>query len=330
MTGSDPKTDLHRYLQDAREALLWKLDGLSEYNIRRPMVPTGTNLLGLIKHVASVELGYFGDCFGRPFSERLPWLEDDAEPNADMWATADESREQITGLYRRAWAHSDATIGTLALDAIGHVPWWPDNRSEVTLHKILVHMIAETDRHAGQADIIRELIDGATGLRNGNDNMAAGRPGVVGELSEPPRARGARGRPRRSQPGRGARGRLETTTMPHRCCPNDNDVPSMSYGRGPAGSQVSQEPRQPRAGAAECLAPCNLRHSSRCPVQGWNCVYPYRGSAVVLAISRPAALSQVSLVSRRDLPMTNAAYLRPSTTRGVTSWVDPSETVALR
>ena len=176
MTGSDPKTDLHRYLQDAREALLWKLDGLSEYNIRRPMVPTGTNLLGLIKHVASVELGYFGDCFGRPFSERLPWLEDDAEPNADMWATADESREQITGLYRRAWAHSDATIGTLALDAIGHVPWWPDNRSEVTLHKILVHMIAETDRHAGQADIIRELIDGATGLRNGNDNMAAADP----------------------------------------------------------------------------------------------------------------------------------------------------------
>jgi uncharacterized damage-inducible protein DinB len=174
MTGSDPKTDLHRYLQDAREALLWKLDGLSEYNIRRPMVPTGTNLLGLIKHVASVELGYFGDCFGRPFTGRLPWLEHDAEPNADMWATADESREQITGLYRRAWAHSDATIGTLALDALGHVPWWPDNRSEVTLHKILVHMIAETDRHAGQADIVRELIDGAAGLREGNGNMAPG------------------------------------------------------------------------------------------------------------------------------------------------------------
>ncbi len=174
MTGSDPKADLHRYLQDAREALLWKLDGLTEYNIRRPMVPTGTNLLGLIKHVASVELGYFGDTFGRPSGEALPWLEDDAEPNADMWATPEESREQITGLYRRAWAHSDATIGTLALDDIGHVPWWPESRSEVTLHKILVHMIAETDRHAGQADIVRELIDGAAGLREGNDNMAPG------------------------------------------------------------------------------------------------------------------------------------------------------------
>ena len=124
--------------------------------------------------MASVELGYFGDCFGRPSGERLPWLEDDAEPNADMWATAAESREEITGLYRRAWAHSDETIGALPLDAIGHVPWWPEARSEVTLHKILVHMIAETDRHAGQADIVRELIDGAAGLRDGNNSMAPG------------------------------------------------------------------------------------------------------------------------------------------------------------
>jgi hypothetical protein len=140
------------------------------------MVPTGTNLLGLVKHVASVEAGYFGDTFGRPFAESLPWLDDDAEPNADMWATADESREQIVGLYRRVWAHSDVTIDRLALDAIGHVPWWPDDRSEVTLHTILVHMIAETNRHAGHADIVRELIDGAAGLRADNDNMPAGDP----------------------------------------------------------------------------------------------------------------------------------------------------------
>lgn len=59
-------------------------------------------------------------------------------------------------------------------DTIGHVPWWPDDRNEVTLHRILVHLIAETDRHAGHADIVRELIDGAAGLRNGNDNLAPG------------------------------------------------------------------------------------------------------------------------------------------------------------
>lgn len=174
MPESNPKTDLCRYLQIARDALVWKLDGLSEYDIRRPMVPTGTNLLGLLKHVASVEAGYFGATFDRPFPEPLPWFEDDAEQNADMWATADESRDDIVGLYRRVWAHSDATIDALELDATGHVPWWPDDRSEVTLHRILVHMIAETDRHAGHADIVRELIDGAAGLRVDNDNMATG------------------------------------------------------------------------------------------------------------------------------------------------------------
>jgi uncharacterized damage-inducible protein DinB len=174
MAGPDPKADLCRYLQAGREALLWKLDGLSEYDIRRPMVPTGTNLLGIVKHVASVEAGYLGETFGRPFPEPLPWLDDGAEPNADMWATAEESREQIVGLYHRVWVHSDATIEALPLEAIGRVPWWPPDHGEVTLHRILVHMIAETDRHAGQADIVRELIDGAVGLRVGNDNMAPG------------------------------------------------------------------------------------------------------------------------------------------------------------
>jgi uncharacterized damage-inducible protein DinB len=174
MTGSDPKDHLRHYLQIARDALLWKLDGLSEYDVRRPLTPTGTNLLGLVKHVASVELGYFGDIFGRPSDEPLPWYAEDAEPNADMWATADETREQIIGLYHRAWAHADATIDALPLDAPGRVPHWPDERAQVTLHQILVHVIAETHRHAGHADVVRELIDGTVGLRVDNDNMAEG------------------------------------------------------------------------------------------------------------------------------------------------------------
>ena len=173
MTAPGPKADLRRYLQIARDALLWKLDGLSEYDVRRPMTPTGTNLLGLVKHVASVEAGYLGDTFGRPFDEPLPWLDDDAEPNADMWATADQSREQIVALYRRVWAHSDATIEALPLDAAGRVPWWGD-KGDVTLQRILLHMVSETDRHAGHADIVRELIDGAAGLRVDNDNLAPG------------------------------------------------------------------------------------------------------------------------------------------------------------
>jgi uncharacterized damage-inducible protein DinB len=174
MPESDPKADLQRYLQLIREALVWKLDGLSEYDIRRPMTATGTNLLGLVKHVASVEAEYFGLVFGRPFAEPLPWFSDDAEPNADMWATADQSRGDIVGLYRRVWAHSDATIDELPLDASGEVPWWPAERRQVTLHRILVHMVTETNRHAGHADIVRELIDGAVGHRAENDNMAPG------------------------------------------------------------------------------------------------------------------------------------------------------------
>jgi len=174
MAGSDPKADLHHYLQTAREVLVWKLDRLSDYDIRRPLVPSGTNLLGLVKHSAGVEVGYFGDTFGRPFEEPLTWLAADGEPNADMWATADESREEIIGWYRRAWRHADGTIEELPLDAVGRVPWWPADRRELTLHRVLVHVTAETHRHAGHADIVRELIDGAVGLREDNDNMAPG------------------------------------------------------------------------------------------------------------------------------------------------------------
>jgi hypothetical protein len=174
MAASDPKAVLHSYLQSARDALLWKLDGLSERDIRRPLTPTGTNLLGLVKHVASVEAGYLGEVFGRPFPEPLPWFAEDAEPNADMWATPDESRDDIVGLYHRVWTNSDATIDALGLDAVGQVPHWPPERREVTLHLVVVHLIAETNRHAGHADIVRELIDGAAGLRAGNDNLAPG------------------------------------------------------------------------------------------------------------------------------------------------------------
>lgn len=167
----EPKAVLHEYLQTARDVMLWKLDGLGEYDVRRPLTPTSTNLLGLVKHLASVELGYFGAPFGRPGTERLPWFDDGAEPEADMWVTTDETREEIVALYRRARAHADATIGELELDAVGHVAHWPPERAEITLHRALVHMIAETHRHAGHADIVRELVDGAVGHRDGTDNM---------------------------------------------------------------------------------------------------------------------------------------------------------------
>ena len=105
-----------------------KLDGISERDVRWPMTQTGTNLLGLLKHVASVELGYFGEVFDRPSNIPLPWIEEGAELNADMWATADESRSDIITLYQQATQHADATIAALPLDAPGRVPWWPPER----------------------------------------------------------------------------------------------------------------------------------------------------------------------------------------------------------
>ena len=167
----DQKAHLLRALTAGREALLWKLDGLSERDVRWPVVPTGTNLLGLVKHLASVEAGYFGATFGRPFAEPMPWDDDDAEPNADMWATEQESRASVLSLYERVRAHSEATVAALPLDAPGVVPWWAPGKRDVTLHQVLVHLVAETHRHAGHADLVRELLDGAAGVRAGGPNL---------------------------------------------------------------------------------------------------------------------------------------------------------------
>ncbi|MEU9700994.1 DinB family protein [Streptomyces sp. NPDC047981] len=157
------KDNLHTRLRRDRTALLWKLDGLSEYDARRPLTATGTNLLGLVKHMATVEARYFGEVFERPSPESLPrWQDHDG---SDLWAAEDETRDQITGFYRRTWEHSDATIDELPLDAPGHVPWWPESGSRTNLFAVMVHVLGESNRHAGHADILREGLDGRTGMR---------------------------------------------------------------------------------------------------------------------------------------------------------------------
>lgn len=181
------KEYLHGDLRYVREAMIWKLDGLAEYDVRRPLTPTGTNLLGLIKHLTITEAWYFGEVFGRPVPERLPWRDDDAESSddakvaalfdyrlklEDMWVTADESRGEIVDRYRRVCGHSDATIAALNIDAPGRVSWWP--RPDVKLFNILVHVLDETNRHAGHADILREQVDGAVGTDAGSMALYAG------------------------------------------------------------------------------------------------------------------------------------------------------------
>jgi hypothetical protein len=189
----DLNGDLYSYLQGARETLLWKLDGLGEYDVRRPMTPTGTNLLGLVKHSTRSHLMYFCDVFGRPQDPALRWLSD-VTPGTDMWVKADESTREVIAAYRRSWELADESVTELPSDALGHVPWWGDDA--VTLERVVVHLTAETQRHAGHADIIRELIDGSAGLLEGFDNLrvgdAAARERLLGEIEQAARDAAAR------------------------------------------------------------------------------------------------------------------------------------------
>ncbi|MGH3319312.1 MAG: DinB family protein [Streptosporangiaceae bacterium] len=163
--------DLLRYLQESRETVLRGLEGLEEYEARRPLTPSGTNILGLIKHLTGVETGYLGECVGRPSPVRLPWVEDGSIwDSADMWATAEQSRDYIVGLYRQTWVHSDSSITELPLNAPAYVSWWPVERRETTVGHLAVRVVAETAQHAGHVDILRESIDG----RGGRDHDAIG------------------------------------------------------------------------------------------------------------------------------------------------------------
>jgi Protein of unknown function (DUF664) len=165
--------DLRHYLQQSRDALLRALDGVSEYDARRPVMPSGTNLLGLVKHLIGVEAGYLVECVGRPVPT-IPWNEDGSVwESADMWAKPDESRDYLVGLYQEVWRLSDASIAELPLDAPAFVEWWPAERQHTTFGHLLARVLAETAQHAGHADILRETIDG----RGGRDHDQVGDAG---------------------------------------------------------------------------------------------------------------------------------------------------------
>lgn len=155
LTGGE-KESLHASLDRHREVVLWKFDGLDDEQLRRPMTPSGTNVLGLVKHLAAVEYGWFCQTFGRP-TEPLPFDDDDG--NADLRVAPHETTADIVAFYGRARAAADRVINELDLDSTG-TSW---SGETVSLRWVLIHMIEETARHAGHLDIVRELIDGRTG-----------------------------------------------------------------------------------------------------------------------------------------------------------------------
>ncbi|HEV2894855.1 MAG TPA: DinB family protein [Actinomycetota bacterium] len=154
-TGAE-KESLKVSLDRHRDAVLWKLEGLGDDDLRRSMVPSGTSLLGLVKHLGSVEYGWFCETFGRE-TEPLPYDEDD--PDSDMRARPDETTEDILAFYGRARAAADQAIAELDVEDTG-TAWFGE---AVTMRWVLIHMIEETARHAGHVDILRELIDGMAG-----------------------------------------------------------------------------------------------------------------------------------------------------------------------
>jgi uncharacterized damage-inducible protein DinB len=160
----DPVEVQLRYLQRSRERVVDRLAGLDEHTVRRPLTPSGTNLLGLVKHLAGCEVSYFDGCVGRASGIELPFDDDASYAEAlDMYATPDESGEWVLDLYRRAWAHTDATVRALGPDAPATVPWWREGQRHTTVGFLLVHVLHETAQHAGHADVLRELLDGAAG-----------------------------------------------------------------------------------------------------------------------------------------------------------------------
>ena len=153
---STEKDLLSAFLNFQRDTLLWKVSGLTEEQLRAPRTPSGMSLLGLVKHLAYVERNWFQSRFlGQDVY--IPWRSGD--PGGDFRIEPDETVESVIVFYasevetsRRITAETNS-LETRARDA--HRP--------VSLRWILIHMIEETARHVGHADIMRELTDGQTG-----------------------------------------------------------------------------------------------------------------------------------------------------------------------
>jgi hypothetical protein len=160
----DEKAQLLNHLDEVQRSLLWKVEGLSDAELRRPMTKTGTNLIGIVKHLTGVTSGYLVSAFGRE-REMLPW-EDDEELfyGLDMWATPDESIEELVATYRRACAAAAQTVEELELDTVGT----DHTGTTVTLRSMILTVLLDTTRHAGHADVVREMLDGRVGSREGD------------------------------------------------------------------------------------------------------------------------------------------------------------------
>jgi hypothetical protein len=159
------KDELHESLRSARATNLQKAAGLSEYDLRRPLTPSGTNVLGVLKHLGGMEYGYLGEAFGRSLPREIPG-DEDLWGGADMWARPDESSSYILDWYHQSCTNADETIELLALDSPGFVEHFAEGHQTTALGAMMIRVLNEELRHGGHVDIIRELLDGTGDPRN--------------------------------------------------------------------------------------------------------------------------------------------------------------------
>jgi len=155
--ASGPEKELlEAFLDFQRDTLLWKVAGLTDAQLTQEKTPSGMTLLGLVKHMAYVERNWFQIRFmGRPLS--VPWRSGD--PGADFRIEPHETGAGIIAFYRAEIAESKGIVAAApSTETMALSPERPHS-----LRRILVHMIEETARHNGHADILRELTDGQTG-----------------------------------------------------------------------------------------------------------------------------------------------------------------------
>ena len=164
LVNGDEKALLKKHLHDVQQSLLWKVEGLTDEELRRPMTRSQTNLIGIVKHLAGLTNAYLCSSFGLP-REPLPW-EDDEElwHGLDMWATPEESCEEIIGMYRRACEAGIRAIEEVDLDAVGT----HHSGVQVSFRWMVLVVLKDTIRHTGHADVVREMIDGRVGARPGD------------------------------------------------------------------------------------------------------------------------------------------------------------------
>ena len=153
-TGTEAEL-LRAFLDYYRDTLLLKIEGLDREQLTRRLVGSDTTLLGIVKHMAYVERGWFRRTLNNQIFP-VPWTDED--PDADFRIEPDETPEEIVAFYRQEVAEASLSAEGHSLDDLAERTDRP-----VSLRWIYIHMIEETARHCGHADILREQIDGTTG-----------------------------------------------------------------------------------------------------------------------------------------------------------------------